>query len=627
MDWAMTNLTIQRVWREPRAGAMEELTFVRGLNLLVGPPNAGKSKWLQTLDFVLGDLGSVEAALGAEVAAGYARLGAEVVVGGRAWSLERRLEQGTRGKVFINGNPAFAAEFSQLLLDELGIRRFRFPRGDPRYSDWVELTWRMLLRHVYRNELSWSELAAKQFDYEQHAVLAAFLNISAQLYPEQNEEMVQRKEELQRLEARREQFDRTLEEIAREVLLVAEISVTVTPQSLAAAQQRLLGQRAAGEERKRELALSVSLEHDPGPSATEKLGFDLTQARKQWQEQSDTLSRVRVNLANLESRQRRLDDEIASWRRAEIAGQLLGPLKVTNCPVCDRPVREDADKAICYLCARPYVEDSPDDSKRRVDFERAQLEEERGELTALIAEARTETEGAEGNLRAATDNLRRLEDLLRPSYARALSAVPLELTVIDRDLGRLDEQIRQLARVERVLELRTSLSRQLEDARNQIALLEERAATEQASEVSVSAAEIALADGINTYLNDLGPRWTEPAVSVDIKRRSFGLKIGGENWSAKLGATLRAFFVVAYQFGLLNLATQEQFAYPGLVILDFPPNLAEPSVVRGSENYLLEPFSRLIARQPERGLQVIAAGGSDLDLPNSHRIALAKVWS
>jgi hypothetical protein len=63
------------------------------------------------------------------------------------------------------------------------------------------------------------------------------------------------------------------------------------------------------------------------------------------------------------------------------------------------------------------------------------------------------------------------------------------------------------------------------------------------------------------------------------------------------------------------------------VILDFPPNLAEPSVVKGSENYLLEPFSRLIARQPERGLQVIAAGGSDLDLPSAHRIALAKVWT
>ena len=35
--------------------AIEELSFEAGVNLLVGPRNSGKTKWLQTIDYLLGD--------------------------------------------------------------------------------------------------------------------------------------------------------------------------------------------------------------------------------------------------------------------------------------------------------------------------------------------------------------------------------------------------------------------------------------------------------------------------------------------------------------------------------------------------------------------------------------------
>ena len=50
-------LSISRLERRLSIGNTEELTFVPGVNVLVGRPNTGKTKWLQTLDFLLGDPG------------------------------------------------------------------------------------------------------------------------------------------------------------------------------------------------------------------------------------------------------------------------------------------------------------------------------------------------------------------------------------------------------------------------------------------------------------------------------------------------------------------------------------------------------------------------------------------
>jgi hypothetical protein len=43
--------------RELATGNSEELAFEVGVNLLVGRPNTGKTRWLQTLDYLLGDQG------------------------------------------------------------------------------------------------------------------------------------------------------------------------------------------------------------------------------------------------------------------------------------------------------------------------------------------------------------------------------------------------------------------------------------------------------------------------------------------------------------------------------------------------------------------------------------------
>jgi hypothetical protein len=50
-------LSIASLERRLATGNVEFLTFEPGVNVLVGRPNTGKTKWLQTFDFLLGDTG------------------------------------------------------------------------------------------------------------------------------------------------------------------------------------------------------------------------------------------------------------------------------------------------------------------------------------------------------------------------------------------------------------------------------------------------------------------------------------------------------------------------------------------------------------------------------------------
>ena len=53
----LPRMSVTLLERRLSTGNVESLTLEPGVNLLVGPPNTGKTKWLQTLDFLLGDPG------------------------------------------------------------------------------------------------------------------------------------------------------------------------------------------------------------------------------------------------------------------------------------------------------------------------------------------------------------------------------------------------------------------------------------------------------------------------------------------------------------------------------------------------------------------------------------------
>lgn len=51
-------LSIISLNRGLATGAPERLLFEDGVNLLVGSPNTGKTKWLETLDYLFGEPGA-----------------------------------------------------------------------------------------------------------------------------------------------------------------------------------------------------------------------------------------------------------------------------------------------------------------------------------------------------------------------------------------------------------------------------------------------------------------------------------------------------------------------------------------------------------------------------------------
>src|SRR6185437_2810580 len=97
-------LSIGRLERRLWNGNTEAITFRPGVNLLVGPPNTGKTKWLRTLDHLLGDPDPIEAVFEDHLIEKYDAAAVELLIGDERLVVERRWkEAGSKTKVFIDG--------------------------------------------------------------------------------------------------------------------------------------------------------------------------------------------------------------------------------------------------------------------------------------------------------------------------------------------------------------------------------------------------------------------------------------------------------------------------------------------------------------------------------------------
>lgn len=59
-----------------------------------------------------------------------------------------------------------------------------------------------------------------------------------------------------------------------------------------------------------------------------------------------------------------------------------------------------------------------------------------------------------------------------------------------------------------------------------------------------------LSDAVNTYLNHIkktNPKsWTQAEVVFRLNERNFNVRVGGNNWTTKLGGTMTLYFLIAY---------------------------------------------------------------------------------
>lgn len=630
-------LSIRRLERRLSNGKVEALQFDTGVNLLVGPPNSGKTKWLQTLDFLLGDQG-VNPFEGAEeegLANKYESAGAQLVLGEESFHIERRWqESGVKSKIFVDDRVMSPRDFQQFLMQELGIPSLNFPKGNPMSGQtWPELSFRVLLRHIYRQQRFWSDIADKQPEGEQHASLLQFLGLAEHLFTEEYGRLVKLKTEAERLKARRHQYRQTLDELARDVLSEPGLKLGATEATVQNAQERLTREIENLRQDRvrlivgaRDKAISVEQRGHVEQIGQERANLlvtleDLGHRSKATTERLEDMHRYRTEVR----------DELDRMTRAEDAGELLADLRITHCPSCDQPIAGiSTDPEHCFLCHRklpdePLIEEL---GAVRLQFERQRLSGELEEADELIAVLQRELKRLSYDQAITEERLRMIDNELAPARQAVGGLIQEEVSAIDMALGELNERQRQLGRVSAALEIGRELTALIAAIERDIEPLEARV-NEAARATDFGAAAAKLEDGMNAYLraiNLLRPQaWRHNPVRIVVSRHSSSIQVGTRRWQAALGGTDTLYFLMAYHYGLLTLSNRPETHYPGLLIIDVPGEFAGEAV-EDKENFIVQPFIDLLSQERYDGAQVIITGASFAGLKNVHRIELTEVY-
>jgi hypothetical protein len=636
---AVRTLVVQQLLRTPVQGPEDRLALRPGVNVIVGAPNTGKSKWLRMLDYLMGDDGKPEEVFEElhdkyDTVEAVCQLANEEVVIERRWK-----EAGVKGKVFVNGEPILLKEFRVLLMERLAIPIVHYPQGNP-YGprSWPELGWRSLYRHMYRRQLMWSDLADQQPESEQHACLMQFLGIAEYLFSEQYASLVAKEKKIQELQQTKDQFIAMLDEVSREILDDKALGVALTPQSIEAAMSRMAEEIGERQRKRQELlaAVMAAATSDGGPlkgksEAVEKLGEDLQRLRAEQDTVLAAVQKTQDRLHEVKRYRAAVGDELGRLGRARDAGQILPDLQITHCPACDREIAHEDNPTRCFLCKRELSDTGGFQvaAERRLDFEREQLEGEAKEADELIATLDREVQSLLSAKARIAEEIGRIQSLLRPVRAAAAVVMPPEISMLDMETGRLEERRRQLERIKASLAKRETLAQQISDVQRDVAALEAEVRA-QSLKIDFERAGDLLQDGMNTYLNSIKEAnehsWTQDGIHVRLSDRDFRIKVGDTNWKTKLGGTLTLYFLISYHYALMTLTCLDGFHYPGLTVLDFPAKLEDGTQIKDKENFVVEPFVELLGRPEMKGSQFIAAGSAFENLAGAHRIELTKIW-
>ncbi len=611
--------------RYPIHADYDSLEFKSGVNVIVGELNAGKTKWLQMMDFALGDAGKPEEAFDLEIAEKYDRVALVLSIGGEEVVVERRWKDpGAKTKIFANHEGMTAKQFSEFLLRKLDIPTVQLPIGNP-FSDrtWPELSWREMFRHMYKQERFWSDFAQKQADVVRAACILNFLGDAANLYPKEYGELVAKKKERDRLEAQKDVFIRVMQDIAVGVVDQQEMSVAITPVSIAETHQRL-SERLHKIVAERSKALDIFDVHttasNPSFEFAKRNLEDLHQELGKLESARNEAIRRHTELTDYS---RTLEAELARFSRAKDAGSVLADLKVTHCPACDQEIRiKRYSSKQCPVCGQEHSNvDDPSTGRRRLEFEEKQVGEELEELKKLIQELIEELRVLDEQIVATKHRIQAEKISIDSAQALSVRAIPPEIALLDQETGRITAQIQQLNRIEKALDARQEMNQKIVALEEQIAALDSQI-KEAVPVVDFQALGDLIGDRMNDYLNlvntDSLSRWRTGRVSVKLRKDTFELYLDGQPWTIRAGGTANYIIQIAYHYALFSLSASDRYNYPGLLIIDFPPHFSKAGDLRGSENYLLKPFVDLCNKKEMLGAQVIIAGRAFDNLSGAH---------
>jgi hypothetical protein len=634
-------LQIEAISRRLPNSQSEPLQFVPGVNLIVGPANAGKTKWLETLDYLLAD--DISAAERAEdpIFTKYVSANGVLRIAGEQFTIERAWnEPGVLNKVFVNRDAMPIRDYRALIMQKLGIPIVHYPQGNP-YGPrtWPELGWRSLVRHIYRRQRHWNDIADQQPEVEQHACLMQFLGVAERVFSPDYGDLVSKEKKIAELEFKREQFVQMLQEVTRDLVASEDLGVALTPESLNAAGERIHTEEAELIRQRDTILVSLRSQEDSAPdrlvlgesSQVEQMSERLVATQQEREAVLTALKKTQMRQSELTARRDLLEGELARLQRAAEAGAVFADLKVTHCPACDQEIGlQDGPTDACYVCKQPIRQTEVfAAAEKRIEFEREQIASEIQETNELLSQLALEIKQLGNDSSRLSDEAARIQQALRPVRRATAAILPPELTLIEMNIGRLQEQVRQLQRLRSSLSKRETLAAQIQELQAQTAALQASVSAKTA-DLDYSTLGDWISDGMNDYLTQikkLNPNsWTAREVAFQLSENGFQIKVGGGSWKRKLGGTLTLYLLLAYQYALLNLTLKASARFPGLIILDFPAELEDGTSIADKENFVVQPFIDFLSRHIATPMQVIAAGSAFEGLQVANRIELKHIW-
>ncbi len=480
----------------------------------------------------------------------------------------------------------------------------------------VTLTFRALLRHIYRRADSWTTWAHREEEYLRRAVLAFFLGVAESVYSAQAVRMTQVTLKQQQLEERRRELRQVLDTVVATVAegygetgrtsldtlgkTIGEVQTQIDQTS--ALRQQLLTEMRGRPGYDRDLDASLAL-----------LNSDLAKLQSDIEEAQATLEHERRQFTALTG-------DIARLGRAQIANERLSSILVTQCPAClqsiEPPSINTSSSLTCYVCYQPVAENL---LSRRLDLEHAALEGDHSELARVVDELTTNLgvlESRRGELALRREGFLRTIEVQRREFVTPLLR---DLSSVEQQIGRLKEQHLQLTRLLVTQQIVARLERERQDLERELSNLQTEAAKNRADRGMVVARTNVLAAKLNECAAGLAGG-LGGIVSIDPD--TFTFYVGSEDWDVGLGNERRVLFLMAYQYGLLSLTGQEGWRYPGLLILDNPfQQDVEPALVESAISLV----ASLCEANPR--LQVLIATRRDLPSLAANRIHFTRTFN
>jgi len=604
-----------------KTGEVEQFSFSNGaFTLLTGPRNSSKTTTLKIIDYCLGDRDGVAEALGAAVEEKYQEVRLALTIDSATHTLTRTFTFGQRGRVNVDNDLSLQAnELSDWLLQKLGWPQLFIPLGlnPATAAQLVPLTFRTLLRHIYRREDSWTEFANKEQEYLRRAVISMFLGFAPQRYETAEYDLGRAQRELAAAEAVYRDIVSNTDDSVRALVQQLGLPPIVDTQSLEGVRRELRSRFDIIQAKRESLTSEAEQAVRSGsnvPGLDPGLPNELERASAEAASAAERTAALQKVIEEHERSRALVESDISRLHRLVDAVELFDELPVRICPACEQAVDPERphDAETCYLCGQ---EVSGDVRQRRAEREERALASELGDLAEAISHAREDLEKARLSETTAAARRTQIARALHDTRAARLAPYVSALEDLATDAGRIEQQLAALPALETIFSRSVAARAAADSARQEVDRLLKLSSTEERTTSHITSRCAVFAERMNEFVTSFQTRvWVEGSVTISADDLTF--YVGTRPWHDSLGAEARVLFFMAYCYALLHLDRDlgGQACAPGVLLLDNP-------FQQGIRvNVVTEAINRLGDAANKHGVQIIltqSRNATNISVPHS----------